>query len=59
VDPTNGLDVLGKRNLLLLLEIEPQLLDCPAPCPLTILTALYLCTAQELIGLCPGEIEYM
>lgn len=32
------------ENLLLLLEVEPQLLDRPASCPLTILTALYLCT---------------
>jgi hypothetical protein len=31
-----------RENLLLLLEIEPQLLDRPASCPLTILTALYL-----------------
>jgi hypothetical protein len=41
VGSTACLDVIEKKHLLLLAEIEPRLLSCPAPSPVTILSELY------------------
>jgi hypothetical protein len=52
---TSGLDFWTKENLLLLLEIEPQLLDRPASSPLTDCAVFIYSIVND--GLCPGEIE--